>query len=61
MMTNNSCYFYNLRLPLLLDLRSVGYEVAVVVPHDIYTALLQAEGFAVHPWMLARRSINPPA
>jgi hypothetical protein len=28
-------------------------------PHGSYAALLQAEGFTVHPWLVARRSINP--
>lgn len=30
-----------------------------VAPPGSYAALLQAEGFTVHPWLVARRSINP--
>ena len=59
LVANTSWYLYNFRLPLLRDLRAAGYRVAAVAPHDSYTSLLEAEGFTVHPWMLARRSINP--
>ena len=59
LVANTSWYLYNFRLPLLRDLRAAGYAVAAVAPHDSYTALLEAEGVTVHPWMLARRSINP--
>ena len=58
-MANTSWYLYNFRLPLLRDLRDAGYEVAAVAPLDGYTPLLEQEGFCVHPWLLARRSINP--
>ena len=59
LVANTSWYLYNFRLPLLQDLRAAGYEVAAVAPHDSYTPLLEQEGFTVHPWLLARRSINP--
>lgn len=59
LVANTSWYLYNFRLPLLRDLRAAGYDVAAVAPHDAYTPLLQAEGFTVHPWLVARRSINP--
>ncbi len=59
LVANTSWYLYNFRLPLLLDLRAAGYEVAAVAPYDSYTALLEQEGFTVHPWLVSRRSINP--
>ena len=59
LVANTSWYLYNFRLPLLRDLRSAGYAVEAVAPHDSYTALLEAEGFVVHHWVVARRSINP--
>jgi len=59
LVANTSWYLYNFRLPLLQDLRAAGYQVEAIAPHDSYTALLQAEGFTVHPWLVARRSINP--
>ena len=59
LVANTSWYLYNFRLPLLRDLRGAGYAVAAVAPHDAYTALLEAEGISVHPWQVARRSINP--
>ena len=59
LVANTSWYLYNFRLPLLRDLRASGYAVEVVAPHDSYTLLLEQEGFKVHPWLLARRSINP--
>ena len=59
LVANTSWYLYNFRLPLLRDLRSAGYAVAAVAPHDSYTRLLEAEGFTVHHWVVARRSINP--
>ena len=59
LVANTSWYLYNFRLPLLKDLRAAGYAVAAVAPHDSYTGLLEAEGFSVHPWLVARRSINP--
>lgn len=59
LVANTSWYLYNFRLPLLRDLRASGYGVELVAPYDNYTALLQAEGFCVHRWMVERRSINP--
>jgi glycosyltransferase involved in cell wall biosynthesis len=59
LVANTSWYLHNFRLPLLHDVRDAGYDVAAVAPHDGYTHLLEAEGFTVHPWRLARRSINP--
>jgi glycosyltransferase involved in cell wall biosynthesis len=61
LVANTSWYLYNFRLPLLQGLRDCGYQVALVAPHDPYTPLLQAEGFIVHPWLVARRSVNPLA
>jgi glycosyltransferase involved in cell wall biosynthesis len=59
LVANTSWYIHNFRFPLLRSLRDEGYDVAVVAPHDGYTAQLQAEGFRVHHWLVARRSINP--
>jgi glycosyltransferase involved in cell wall biosynthesis len=59
LVANTSWYLYNFRLPLLRDLRAAGHQVAVVAPADTYTARLEAEGFPVHRWLVARRSINP--
>lgn len=59
LVANTSWYLHNFRLPLLRDLRAAGYQVDAVAPHDSYTALLEAEGFTVHHWLVARRSINP--
>ena len=59
LVSNTSWYLYNFRLPLIRDLRERGYRVALVAPHDDYTALLRAEGFTVHPWLVARSSVNP--
>lgn len=59
LVANTSWYLHNFRLPLLQDLRAAGYQVEAVAPHDSYTHLLEAEGFTVHPWLVARRSINP--
>ena len=61
LVANTSWYLYNFRLPLLNELRQSGLEVALVAPHDTYTPLLQAEGFTVHNWLVARSSINPLA
>ena len=59
LVANTSWYLYNFRLPLLRDLRAAGYVVEAVAPHDSYTLLLQAEGFTVHNWLVARSSVNP--
>ena len=59
LVSNTSWYLYNFRLPLIRDLRDRGYRVALVAPHDAHTAMLQAEGFTVHPWLVARSSVNP--
>ncbi len=59
LVANTSWYIHNFRFPLLRSLRDEGYDVAVVAPHDAYTAQLQVEGFKVHPWLVERRSINP--
>lgn len=59
LVANTSWYLYNFRLPLLRDLRQAGYAVQAVAPADGYTARLEAEGFTVHHWVVARRSINP--
>ena len=56
-----SWYLYNFRLPLIRDLRERGYRVALVAPYDEHTALLQAEGFTVYPWLVQRSSVNPLA
>lgn len=61
LVANTSWYLHNFRLPLLKDLRAAGYQVEAVAPHDSYTALLEAEGFTVHNWLVARRSVNPLA
>jgi glycosyltransferase involved in cell wall biosynthesis len=59
LVSNTSWYLYNFRLPLIRDLRDCGYRVELVAPHDAHTPLLEAEGFAVHPWLVARSSVNP--
>jgi len=59
LVANTSWYLYNFRLPLIRDLRRNGYQVALVAPHDAHTPLLQAEGFCVHNWLVARSSVNP--
>jgi glycosyltransferase involved in cell wall biosynthesis len=61
LVANTSWYLYNFRLPLIRDLRERGYQLALVAPHDAHTPLLQAEGFTVHPWLVARSSVNPLA
>jgi hypothetical protein len=47
-------YLHNFRLPLLRDLRAAGYQVEAVGPRDSYTLRLDAEGFTVHPWLMAQ-------
>ncbi len=59
LVANTSWYLYNFRLPLIQDLRSQGYAVELVAPRDAYTPALEREGFRVHGWLVARRSINP--
>jgi len=59
LVANTSWYLYNFRLALLQSLRSNGYAVEVVAPRDSYTSALEQEGFRVHGWLVARRSINP--
>ena len=59
LVANTSWYLYNFRRSLLHEIRDAGYHVALVAPHDAYTQKLEAEGFVVHPWLVARRSINP--
>ncbi len=59
LVANTSWYLYNFRLPLIRDLRIRGFLVALVAPHDSHTPLLEAEGFTVHPWLVARSSVNP--
>ena len=59
LVSNTSWYLYNFRLPLIRDLRSRGYRVTLVAPHDDHTVLLQAEGFTVHHWLVSRSSVNP--
>jgi glycosyltransferase involved in cell wall biosynthesis len=61
LVANTSWYLHNFRLPLLRDLRERGYQVALAAPHDVHTSLLEAEGFTVHPWLVARSSVNPLA
>jgi glycosyltransferase involved in cell wall biosynthesis len=59
LVANTSWYLYNFRLPLIRDLRGRGIDVALVAPHDAFTSMLEAEGFTVHPWLVARSSVNP--
>lgn len=59
LVSNTSWYLYNFRLPLIRDLRGRGFHAELVAPHDAYTSLLEAEGFTVHPWLVARSSVNP--
>ena len=59
LVSNTSWYLYNFRLPLIRDLRGRGFRVELVAPHDAYTSLLETEGFTVHPWLVARSSVNP--
>ena len=59
LVANTSWYLYNFRRSLLHEIRDAGYHVTLVAPHDAYTQKLEAEGFVVHPWLVARRSINP--
>jgi len=59
LVANTSWYILNFRLPLLRCLRDCGYDVGVVAPYDDYTSRIEAYGFTVHRWILARRSINP--
>lgn len=59
LVANTSWYLFNFRLPLLRDLRTAGYTVEAVAPHDSYTQLLQEEGFVVHNWRVVRSSVNP--
>lgn len=59
LVANTSWYLYNFRLPLIRDLRDCGYRVELVAPHDAHTPLLEAEGFTVHLWLVARSSVNP--
>ena len=59
LVSNSSWYLYNFRLPLIRDLRRSGYQVALVAPYDAHTALLTAEGFSVHNWLVSRSSLNP--
>ncbi len=59
LVSNTSWYLYNFRLPLIRNLHGLGIDVALVAPHDAYTQRLQAEGFTVHPWLVARSSVNP--
>lgn len=59
LVSNTSWYLYNFRLPLIRDLRDRGIQVALVAPHDSHTSFLQEEGFTVHPWLVARSSVNP--
>ena len=61
LVANTGWYLHNFRLPLLRDLRAAGYRVEAVAPRDSYTPLLEAEGFTVHPWLVARSSVNPLA
>ena len=59
LVANTSWYLFNFRLPLIKDLRSHGYIVTLVAPHDSYTKFLVAEGIKVHPWIVSRSSVNP--
>lgn len=59
LVANTSWYLYNFRLPLLKELRSAGYTVEAIAPHDEYTHLIQHEGFKIHHWVVTRSSINP--
>jgi len=43
----------------MLQLRENGYNVGFVAPRDIYTSLLEAEGFKFVPWYVNRQSLNP--
>ena len=61
LVANTSWYLYNFRLTLIRALRDRGYQVALVAPHDAHTSLLEAEGFTVHAWLVARSSLNPLA
>ena len=59
LVANTSWYLYNFRLPLIHELNSNGYKVALAAPHDSYTKRLISAGVTVHPWLLSRSSINP--
>lgn len=58
-MANTCWYLYNFRLPLILELQSLGYNVSLVAPLDSYATQLQEKGLIVHDWQVSRRSLNP--
>jgi glycosyltransferase involved in cell wall biosynthesis len=60
LVANTGWYLYNFRLPLARRLRSDGFDVVLVAPHDTYVQRLEAEGFRVSLLTrLSRRGMNP--
>ena len=60
LVSNTSWYLYNFRLPLIRDLREKDIEW-LLSRLTMNTVLLEDEGFTVHPWLVARSSVNPLA
>ncbi len=64
--TNEFFFFYSHRLPVARAARDAGYEVHVAgpptpgwAPDDFEVGVLEAEGFRLHEFPLARRGVNP--
>ena len=59
LVANSSWYFYNFRLPLIMEILNRGYKVTLVCPFDKYTEKLRKNNFKVINWRVKRSSINP--
>ena len=68
--TNRACYYEDwlgrliikekeVRLQLLKDIVSEGFELLLVAPKDEYTSKIRDLGFTIYSWKLKRRSVNP--
>ncbi|PAF48102.1 hypothetical protein BKH46_01970 [Helicobacter sp. 12S02634-8] len=57
--SNTAFGMYNFRLEVLKALQNQGFAIHILCPQDTYSALLEQEGFSIHPITLDSKGLNP--
>lgn len=57
--SNTSFAMYNFRLPVLLQLQNMGYQIHIIAPKDSSTEKLQNQGFILHDITINPKGLNP--
>ncbi len=57
--SNTAWYLFNYRLPLALDLKARGWDVALMAPPGEYAERFEAKGLRWIPWNLGRKTLAP--